>query len=450
MNLRRVFVANRGEIAARIVSACRSRGLQTVVATSTADVGSMAARNADRKVVVGGPRAHESYLNIGALVGAAVATRCDGVHPGYGFLAENAEFASACREQGLKFIGPSPQNIATMGNKLEARRYAMECGLPVVPGSVGIEDIHQALLMAHEIGFPVLVKAAAGGGGQGIRIVDDADALKSAIEYSRGEARAAFGDASVYIEKYIPRARHVEVQIFGDSSGNVVHLYERDCSIQRRYQKIIEESPTDGIPQRVLQRMREGSVKLARLIGYENAGTIEYIYDIDSREFYFLEMNTRIQVEHPVTEYVTGTDLVDAQLLVAGGLSLPWDQDDIQPFGHSIECRITAEDPSRQFHPSPGIISEWFPPIGMGVRLDSHAHLGYTVSPYYDSMVGKLVVWGNDRPAAVHRMVSKLAAFRIEGIQTNIRLLKAILEHEDFAQGLVDTKWLERSLPSLL
>ena len=444
--INRVFIANRGEIALRIIRACRLLGIETVLGASEADLNSLPAQLADRTVCIGPAPVTDSYLNTNVIIASAKGTGADAIHPGYGFLAEVPELAENCEEQGLIFIGPKSDHIRQMGNKLLARALAQKNNVPVLPGSEKIGSYHEAIQVVQQIGLPVMVKAAAGGGGRGMKIVWDEADLKETIESAAKEAEAAFGDGTLYVEKYIPHARHIEVQILGDAHGNVIHLGERDCSLQRRHQKLVEEAPAPKISDTLRQAIRETAVKLAQAIKYENAGTVEFLVDMDHETFYFLEMNTRIQVEHPVTEAITGVDLVLEQLRVASGLPLRYTQDDISFSGHAIECRINAEAPERGFQPSPGQIAEWMPPGGMGVRLDSHCYAGYTVPMFYDSMIGKLIVHGRDREEAIQRMQLALNEFRITGIPTTVSFLKQVMRNEDFKNGAVHTRLLETIL----
>lgn len=450
MALQRVFVANRGEVAVRIVRACHALGLEAVVGFSEPDRDSLAVRMADRAVCIGPGSASASYLSPERLISAALGTRCDALHPGYGFLAENADFAALCTRHGLVFVGPDAGAIRAMGNKLEARALAQAQDVPLAPGSVRIRDLADARARAAEIGFPLLFKAAAGGGGRGIRIVADGQTLADAYSQASSEAQAAFGDNALFMERYIADARHVEVQIIGDRHGNVVHLGERDCSLQRRFQKIIEEAPSAHLPAPMREAMRDAAVRLARHIGYFSAGTVEFIVDMERGQFFFLEMNTRLQVEHPVTEMVTGFDIVAAQLEIAAGAPLSLAQSGLAIEGHAIECRINAEAPERGFAPAPGRITAWHPPEGPGIRIDSHAYAGWMVSPYYDSLVAKLVVAAADRAAAVARLRDALAQFRIEGLETNLSFLRRVVAHPDFAAGSFNTRWLEYNAPALI
>ncbi len=446
MSIARVLVANRGEIALRVIKACRELGIESVIAVSEADRESLPARTADRAVCIGPPRSSESYLKVESIIAAALGTKSDAVHPGYGFLAEKPELAEACEKHGVKFIGPKPDSIRQMGNKLAARALVSEYRIPVVPGSPNVGSLKEGFALAESIGFPVLLKAAAGGGGRGIKIVTDASELQRAFEMATAEAKAAFGDATLYIERYLPNARHIEVQILGDQSGNVIHVGERDCSLQRRYQKVVEEALAYSIPEQVRKKIRTAAVTAAKNIRYENAGTIEFILDQESEKFYFLEMNTRIQVEHPVTEMITGVDLVQEQISIANGQRLSYKQSDIRFSGHAIECRITAESPQDEFRPSPGVITEWHPPEGKGIRVDSHCFEGYFVPPFYDSLLAKLITHGADRHEAMKRMGEALESFRVNGIATTIPFLGFLLHQQDYISGKVNTRWVERKL----
>jgi acetyl-CoA carboxylase biotin carboxylase subunit len=449
MPLHRVLVANRGEIAVRVIRACHALGLEAVLAVSAADRDSLPARLADRAVCIGPPPPTRSYLRIEALVAAALGTGCDALHPGYGFLAENADLAEACTAYGLTFVGPRAESLRQMGNKLAARALARELGVPTAPGSRQARTLAEAAVAADAIGYPVLIKAAAGGGGRGIQVVPDAAALARTFPVAAAEARAAFGDDALYLERYVPRARHVEVQVLGDRFGQVVHLGERDCSLQRRYQKIVEEAPAAFVPEAVCAGMRAAAVRLAEHIGYESAGTVEFLYDQDTGAYYFLEMNTRIQVEHPVTELVVGLDLVQAQLRIADGQALPFMQADVRPRGHAIECRITAESADDGFRPSPGRITRWEAPAGPGIRVDTHCYAGYVVPPYYDSLLAKLIVYGADRAQALARLQDALARFVVVGVDTTLPFLRALVSDPEFVAGQVSTRWVEdRWLPS--
>ncbi len=442
---KRILVANRGEIALRVIRACREMGIETVAIFSEADRGAAYLELADEAYCVGPPKGADSYRKIDRVISAAEIGNVQAIHPGYGFLSENAHFNQVCRDCKIDFIGPTPQAMARLGDKNSARQLAREAKVPVVPGSDGlVNDEHTAVGLAREIGFPVLVKASAGGGGRGMRVALNELVLKMALQQARAEAEAAFGDGSIYLEKYIEHPRHVEVQVLADLHGNAVHLWERDCSTQRRHQKLIEESPSPRLSQETRKAMCEAAVRLVKTAGYSNAGTVEFIVD-QSGSYYFIEVNARIQVEHPVTELVTGIDLIKAQIRVAAGEPLWFKQEDIVPRGAAIECRINAEDPLKNFQPSPGKIERLMVPGGFGVRFDSHAHPGYTVSPHYDSMIGKLLVHQATRAEAIESMQRALAELRIEGIKTTVPLHRAILSHAAFAEGRVDTTFVERT-----
>lgn len=444
MKFSRVLVANRGEIAVRIIRSCRALGLETVLAVSEADRDSLAARMADRVVCIGPPPPAASYLRVEAIVAAALGTGCQAVHPGYGFLAEDPKLAETCRDHGLIFVGPRPEHLRAMGHKLRARALACRLGIPTLPGSERVDGPDPATRIAQTIGFPLIVKAAAGGGGRGMKVVARLDQLQTALTTAAAEARSAFGDDTLYLERYIAHARHVEVQVLGDRYGHVIHLGERDCSLQRRHQKVVEEAPACALYEELSQAIRESAVRLAREIGYENAGTVEFIVDMEAGQFYFLEMNTRIQVEHPVTETITGIDLVQAQLRVAAGEPLPWRQEEIAFRGHAIEFRITAECPEEGFRPCPGLISRWRIPQADGVRLDTHVYEGYRVPPFYDSLLAKLIVWGAGRTEAVRQGQRTLDACEVAGIATTLPFLRAVVEHPDYVAGRVHTRWLEQ------
>ncbi len=444
-DIRRVFIANRGEIAVRIIRACRALGIEAVLGASEADLNSFAAQMADVCVLVGPAPALESYLKADQLVQAAVDSGCDAVHPGYGFLAERASFARSCVAAGLAFIGPDADAIDAMGDKITANALAEKAGVPRVPGSGALSSAEDANGFAAEIGYPVLVKAAAGGGGRGMRVVSCAEDMESAFMSAANEAEVAFGNGTLFVEKYIQRARHIEIQVICDEYSNVVHLGERDCSTQRRHQKLIEEAPSPAATPAMRAEMCECAVKLARNVEYVGAGTVEFVVDDDSGEFYFLEMNTRIQVEHPVTEMICGYDLVAEQIRVAGGLPLSFAQEDVVLQGHAIECRINAEDPDKNFMPKPGLIESWQQPAGKGIRMDTHCFEGYLVPPYYDSLLGKLIVHAPDREQAVALMIEALDGFAVTGIPTTIPFHRRVLSHPDFAEGKVTTKWVEDS-----
>jgi len=442
---KKILIANRGEIALRIIWACKELGIRTVAVHSDADRDSLHVRFADEDICIGPARSSDSYLNITAVIAAAEITGADAIHPGYGFLAENPHFAEVCAECGITFIGPSGDTIRRMGDKAIARKTMQEAGVPVLPGSDGvIDDPQEAKELAAQLGFPVIVKASAGGGGRGMRIVNEADELLSAIETARAEAASAFGVPDIYIEKYLTRPRHIEFQLLGDAHGNVVHLFERECSIQRRHQKIIEEAPSLALDQQLREKMAAAAVLAATSVSYQNAGTVEFLLDEDG-SFYFMEMNTRIQVEHPVTEYITGLDLIKEQIRVAAGEPLGYRQEDLSINGWSIEARITAEDPWT-FAPSPGKITTFHPPGGPGLRLDTAAYTGYTMLPFYDSMLGKLIARGNNRPDAISRLRRALEFFVIEGIKTSLPLLSEILDDEDFRLGNLSTKYMDEFL----
>jgi len=442
---RKILIANRGEIALRIIWACRELGIRTVAIHSTADSESLHVKFADEDVCIGPPRNTESYLNVSAVISAAEITDAEAIHPGYGFLAESAHFAEVCRECGLVFIGPSPDVIRKMGDKAVARRTMIEAGVPTVPGSPGIVgSAEEAAAIAETVGYPVLIKASAGGGGRGMRLANDGSEIAHQFEAARNEAAQAFGLADVYVEKFVVDPRHVEFQVMGDTHGNLVHLFERECSIQRRHQKLLEESPSMALDDALRQRMADAALKAAAAAGYYNAGTVEFI--LDSRgDFYFIEMNTRIQVEHPVTEMVTGIDLIKEQIRVAAGEPLSITQEDVKMTGHAIECRINAEDPEN-FRPSPGKIVTFHPPGGPGIRLDTACYAEAVVPPYYDSMIAKVIACGNTRGEAILRMRRALESFVVEGIKTNLPLQQKILREEDFVRGRISTSFMERFL----
>jgi acetyl-CoA carboxylase biotin carboxylase subunit len=442
---KRILIANRGEVALRIMRACREMGIETVAIFSEADRGSAYLDLADEAYCVGPAKSAQSYLKIDQVISAAEVGNVEAIHPGYGFLAENAHFNEVCRSCKIDFIGPSPEAMDMLGDKNQARALARDSAVPVVPGSEGlVDDEHDALRVAHEIGFPVLIKASAGGGGKGMRVASNDLALKAAFAQARVEAEAAFGNASVYVEKYVERPRHVEVQILADHHGNVVHLWERDCSTQRRHQKLIEESPAPNLPERVRSAMCDSAVRLIRNANYTNAATVEFIVDKDNN-FYFIEVNARIQVEHPVTELVTGLDLIKSQIAIAAGEPLPLKQKSIRADGVAMECRINAENPDVGFQPCPGTIERLILPGGPGVRWDSHVHQGYVVPPYYDSMIGKLIVHQPTRAEAIACMHRALYELRIEGIRTTVPFHLKVLAHSDFVDGRVDTNFVERT-----
>ncbi len=437
----KVLVANRGEIALRVVRACQEIGVPAVAVYSDADETALHVRHADESVNIGPPAAGKSYLNAQRLIEAAKETGADAIHPGYGFLAENAAFAKAVTDAGIKFIGPSAEAIEKLGDKSAARRLAVEAKVPVVPGSDNVSSADEAVATVEEIGYPVMIKAAAGGGGRGIRVAQNEEELREAVQAAKREAQSAFGDGTLYLEKFLAGPRHVEVQVMADEEGNAIHLYERECSMQRRRQKVLEESPSPSINPEMREKMCEAAVRLAREAGYANAGTVEFLVEGD--EFYFIEMNTRIQVEHPVTEMLTGVDLVKEQILVSAGEPLSLGQEDVPFVGHSIEFRINAEDPDNDFMPSPGEVTFLEVPGGPGVRVDSAMYAGYTIPPFYDSMVGKLIVWALTRDEAISRARRALREYRLEGIKTTIPLHLRLLEDEAFRSGDYHTGYLE-------
>ena len=441
----RILIANRGEICLRIIRACKELGVETVAIFSEGDRGSKYLELADEAYCVGGAKSADSYLKIPQIIAAAEVGNVDAVHPGYGFLSENAYFNEVCRDSKIDFIGPSPEAMRQLGDKNTARGMAREAKVPVVPGSDGlIEDPEEALKVAREIGFPVLIKATAGGGGKGMRVAANELALHGALDAAMTEAKAAFGNPAVYLERYVENPRHVEVQVIADSHGNVVHLWERDCSTQRRHQKLIEESPAPKLPKKVRKAICEAAVRMIKNAKYENAGTVEFIVDKD-HNFYFIEVNARIQVEHPVSEMVTGIDLIQQQIRIASGEPLSFAQKDVECTGHSIECRINAEDGENNFRPCPGEITHVSIPGGLGVRFDTHVHTGYKVPPHYDSMIGKLIVHQPTREQAIKCMIRALRELRIEGIKTTAEFQAKVLQHGDFADFSIDTKWVERT-----
>ncbi|QIK96448.1 acetyl-CoA carboxylase biotin carboxylase subunit [Sphingomonas sp. HDW15A] len=444
MAIKKLLIANRGEIALRIHRACHEMGIQTVAVHSTADADAMHVRLADEAVCIGPPPATDSYLNVPNIISAAEITHADAVHPGYGFLSENAQFAEIVESHGLIWVGPKPEHIRVMGDKIEAKRTAEKLGLPLVPGSPGpLESTVEARQLADEIGYPVLIKAASGGGGRGMKVVNDPEHLETLMMQASSEAKAAFGDATVYMEKYLGDPKHIEFQIFGDGEGNAIHIGERDCSVQRRHQKVIEEAPSPVITPEQRAHMGEVVRKAMADMAYRGAGTIEFLYE--NGEFYFIEMNTRLQVEHPVTEMISGIDLVREQIRVAQGDGLSVRQDDIVLHGHAIECRINAEDPET-FAPSPGLVKNFVAPGGMHVRVDSGLYAGYKVPPYYDSMIAKLIVYGRTREGCILRLKRALEEFVVEGMKTTVPLQQRIIRNEEFLRGDYTIKWLERWL----
>ena len=445
--IKRLFIANRGEIALRIIRTARALGIETVLGVSQADRDSLGAKLATRAVVLGPAPSKDSYLRVGTIVEAARGTGCDALHPGYGFLSENRDLAQACADEGLIFIGPTPDNLTAVGDKLTARSHALAAGVPVVPGGT-VETAEDASALAETIGFPLLIKAVAGGGGKGMKRVDDAASLPAQLNLAMAEAEAAFGDARVYLERFVTVGRHVEVQILSDGA-TFLHAGERDCSVQRRYQKLVEEAPAPHLPEALRQGLLEAAVRYARHVGYRSLGTVEFLVDVPRGEFYFLEMNARVQVEHPVTEAITGLDLIALQIAVAEGQTLPLTQDQIRLTGHAIECRLNAEDPARDFRPSPGRVTQaWFPPVP-GLRVDTHMQPGAMIPPYYDSLVAKLITWGATREEAVARMLTALDVCVLDGVTTNAPLHRAILTDPAFRKGGVDTNYLGALLPTL-
>ena len=443
--IKKVLIANRGEIAVRIIRACKELGISTVAVYSEADSEALHVQMADEAYCIGPKQSQDSYLNIPNILSVAKLTGCDAIHPGYGFLAENENFAALAAECQLTFIGPSPQAIATMGEKATARETMRKAGVPVVPGSNGIvETKEDALIIARDIGYPVIIKATAGGGGRGIRVARNDEELIKGFEITSREAESSFGNPGLYIEKYIEDFRHVEIQILADQYGNVVHLGERDCTIQRRLQKLVEEAPSPAINETIREEMGKAAVKAAKAVDYSGAGTVEFIYDYRNKKFYFMEMNTRIQVEHPVTELVTGVDLIREQILIASGKKLSIAQEDISLNGWAIECRINAEDPQKNFLPSPGKVNMYLPPGGFGVRVDSAVYPGYNIPPYYDSMVAKLIVHAPTREEAIQKMKRALDEFVIDGVKTTIPFYQKLFTHPAFIQGEFNTKFLEQ------
>ncbi|AME08169.1 acetyl-CoA carboxylase biotin carboxylase subunit [Bacillus siamensis] len=442
--IKKLLIANRGEIAVRIIRACKELGIETVAVYSEADKEALHVQMADEAFCIGPKTSKESYLNVTNIVSVAKLTGTDAIHPGYGFLAENADFAELCEELNVTFVGPSADAISKMGTKDIARDTMQQAGVPIVPGSKGIiKNTEEAVSLAGEIGYPVIIKATAGGGGKGIRVARTEEEMIKGIEITQQEAATAFGNPGVYIEKYIEDFRHVEIQVLADNYGNTIHLGERDCSIQRRLQKLLEESPSPALDSEIREQMGEAAVKAAKAVGYTGAGTVEFIYDYREQRYYFMEMNTRIQVEHPVTEMVTGTDLIKEQIKVASGQELSLRQEDVEFNGWAIECRINAENPAKNFMPSPGKINMYLPPGGLGVRVDSAAYPGYSIPPYYDSMIAKVITYGTTRDEAVARMKRALSEFVIEGIETTIPFHLKLLEHETFVSGEFNTKFLE-------
>lgn len=450
MSIRRILIANRGEIAVRVMRTCRALGIETILAASEADLDSLPARFADRTLCIGPAHPSESYLKVDTIVQAALSAKADAIHPGYGFLSERTALARLCEEEGLIFIGPTSAQIDAVGDKLRARAEAEAAGVPIAPGGA-VETLGEAMLLGREIGPPLLIKAVGGGGGRGMKRVDRLEDLPEAMQLASAEAGAAFGDARVYLERYVTHARHVEVQVLGDGQGGVIHLGERDCSVQRRYQKLIEETPAPNLSEDFRASIRQAGVQFAKRLHYRSAGTVEFLVDIERDAFYFLEMNARIQVEHPVTETVTGVDLVAEQIAIAGGSGLRLKQEDLQFDGCAIESRINAEDPARDFHPSPGTVHAAVWPSGEGIRVDTHIVSGARVPPFYDSLLAKIIVHGADRAAALKHMRQAIAKTQVEGVATNLPFHAEVLADSEFANGGVDTsflaRFLERRLP---
>jgi acetyl-CoA carboxylase biotin carboxylase subunit len=446
MKKRKVLVANRGEIAVRIIKACKDLDIKTVLVVSEADTESMGARLADEVVCIGPPQVKLSYLNIPKIIDTALETGADAIHPGYGFLAENPELVEACEKSGIIFIGPRSSTMRQLGDKISARSLARISNVPMTEGSEGLGSFNDVQAEVEKIGFPVIFKAAAGGGGRGMRIVTKQENLKNAFDMASNEALQAFGDATLFVERYVQNARHVEVQVIGDNFGKVIHLGQRDCSTQRHHQKVIEEAHPPNLPDDLRNRILDAAIALTSSIGYNSAGTVEFLVDKDRHEFYFMEVNTRIQVEHPVTEELTGIDLVKEQINVGFGEALSLDQEDIKFKGHSIECRITADDARDDFMPSPGDITYFALPNGNNVRIDTHCHEGCTISPYYDSLLAKLITTGDTRAEALANMKTALADFKIEGIETNIPFLKFLIEQPEFNAGDIHIKWIENTV----
>lgn len=447
MNIRRILIANRGEIAVRIIRSCQNLGIETILAASEADLNSVPARLADAVVCIGAPQSARSYLNVDAVVAAAVANRADAIHPGYGFLSENARLARQCQTAGIIFIGPTEQQLAGIGDKLMARQMALEADLPVVPGGP-LETVEDAEQFAATLGWPILIKAVGGGGGRGMKQVHGPGELKKIIELAVAEADAAFGDARVYMERYVASGRHVEVQILGDGH-NVIHIGDRDCSIQRRYQKLLEEAPAVDLQDDLRKAMHDAAVRFSSHLNYRGLGTVEFLVDCARNEFYFLEMNARVQVEHPVTEAIAAIDLIEEQIAVAEGRSLRLRQEDIVLSGHALECRINAEDCAHEFRPSPGTVTLAAFPAGPDVRVDTHIEAGSAVPSFYDSLLAKIIVHGNDRATAIANMKTALANCRIDGVATNLALHRALMDDQEFARGAVDTGFLPRFLTSV-
>ena len=449
MAIRRLFVANRGEIAVRILRSAKKLGLETVIGVSAADRETLGAEMADRAVVLGPAASAKSYLDERLIVHAAKATGCDALHPGYGFLSEKPKLALLCEEEGVTFVGPRPETIETLGDKMSARAMAKAAGVRTVPGTDHIATVADAKHAAEELGYPVVMKASAGGGGRGMFKAASPEEIEASFERAAREADSAFGDNRLYMERFVERARHVEVQIVGDGDGKVIHFGERDCTVQRRYQKLIEEATATAMPDGLRAKLHAAAVRITAFAKYRNAGTVEFLYDVDREDFYFIEVNSRIQVEHPVSEEITGEDLIARQLCVAAGEGLGLEQSDVRIAGHAIECRINAEDPANNFAPAPGRITGWAPPLGEGIRLDTHARHGYLVPPHYDSMIGKLIARGKDRGEAIERLLKAIRDFRLEGPKTTLPLISFIASHRDFRDNCITTRWLEdKGLPA--
>ncbi len=446
MRKKRVLIANRGEIAVRIIKACEENDIETVLVVSEADRDSLPAILADKVVCIGPPQVNLSYLNIPMIMTTALGTGADAIHPGYGFLAENPELPETCEKNGIIFIGPRSETMRQLGDKIRARNIARQCRVPINEGSEGLSSFKDVEATAQEIGFPILFKAAAGGGGRGMRIVKESKDLKSAFDMASQEAQTAFGDATLFIERYLQNARHVEVQILGDNFGRVIHLGQRDCSSQRRYQKVIEEAPPPGLSDDLTNKILEAAVTLTKSINYNSAGTVEFLVDKDRNEFYFMEVNTRIQVEHPVTEMITDVDLVKEQLRIAFGHPLSMNQSDIQFKGHAIECRVTADNAKDDFMPTPGRITRFVVPNGNNIRVDTHCYQGYVISPYYDSLIGKVIATGDNRDLALENMRLALSNFEVFGVETNISFLRFLINQPDFIKGNINIKWIENSV----
>lgn len=442
--IKKVLIANRGEIAVRIIRACREMGIETVAVYSEADKEALHTKLADEAICIGPAQSKDSYLSMENIISATIISGADAIHPGFGFLSENSKFAELCEQCNITFIGPDSKVIASLGNKQVARNTMMEAGVPVIPGSKEpVYDAKTGAALAQEIGYPVIIKAALGGGGKGMRTAWTPEEFESAFQTAQKETEMAFADSTMYIEHFVENPRHIEFQILADKYGNVIHLGERDCSIQRNHQKLIEESPSVALSDELRKKMGDAAVKAAKAAGYENAGTIEFLLE-KSGNFYFMEMNTRIQVEHPVTEWVTGVDLVKEQIRIASGQKLSYTQEDIKLTGHAIECRINAENPEKGFRPSPGTITDMYLPGGKGIRIDSAIYSGYTIPPYYDSMVAKLIVWAKNRQEAIHKMQSALGEVIIEGIDTNVDYQYGIVNHPDYIEGNIDIEFIER------